>query len=48
MDESDLQLDEVAIIKVFVKNIYICIYVYIYIYMYIYIMWIKVRTKNAY
>ena len=32
MDESDLQSDEVAIIKVFVKKC-ICIYIYIYIYM---------------
>ena len=42
MDESDLQRDEIAIIKVFVKNIYIYIYIYIYIlaviqYIYIYI-----------
>ena len=29
VDESDLQRDEVAIIKVFVKNIYIYIYIYI-------------------
>ena len=36
MDESDLQRDELAIIKVFVKNIYIYIYVHIYIYIYIY------------
>ena len=31
VDESDLQRDEVAIIKVFVKNIYIYIYIYIYL-----------------
>ena len=37
MDESDLQRDEVAIIKVFVK--------YIYIYIYIYVNLVKVQMK---
>ena len=31
MDESDLQRDEVAIIKVFIKNIYIYIYINLYL-----------------
>ena len=37
MDESDLQRDEVVIIKVFVKYIYIYIYIYIYMYVCIYV-----------
>ena len=38
MDESDLQRDEVAIIKVFVKKkyMYVCMYACMYVCMYVY------------